>query len=574
LSVRLGKSIRMSPSEAERSHASAASRLFQRRAPAVDWPIVLYAALALAAGWAYASLRIQSDHHLTLDLERNQLRSVTAALQAGTQAMLNDGIGAAIAGANAVMTSHGDMDSASAEDRAEALSKMLTGGAYVRSLFLYSPARFARAGRDGVRETADAPPGWLQLPRSSLNGSTWVGKPIPDPDMSGQMVFPVARHIITPERDGVWAGVLFEFAELEDLFRRLGGDVKVIGLISGDGTVLSVLPRDVSPGLTPGRSVSENELFRRAMKHPESGVVEGFGEVMGTNMLYGYENVHGYDMSILSGQTRDAALEPWRDHRRTTLMVTSAASLLLIVMTAMLSHYSATRRRIGVEREQALADLSRTAGELMRLQDDERRRIGRDLHDSTGQTLAALELSLSRVIQASARSADRRELLEQCAQLASQCSNEIRTASYLLHPPLLDELGLLSALRWLADGFHARSGIEVRLDLPDAMFRLSRDEELTFFRVAQEALTNVHRHAASPWAALRLRGDDRSVVLEIEDGGQGERAPGASRGSFPLGVGLAGMRERVRQVGGTFTVEARPSGTLVRATLPRTQAQQ
>ena len=562
MSVPLDHSMRMS------RHTLAGSL----RSPAVDWPILLYAALALAAGWAYASLRIQSDHHLTLDLERNQLRSVTAALQSGTQAMLNDGIGAAIAGANAVMTSHGDMDSASAADRADALSRTLTGGAYVRSLFLYSPARFARAGRDGIRETADAPPVWLQLPRSSLNGSTWVGKPIPDPDMSGQMVFPVARHIITPERDGVWAGVLFEFAGLDDLFRRLGGDVKVIGLISGDGTVLSVLPRDVSPALTPGASVSENELFRRAMKHPEAGVVEGFGEAMGTNMLYGYERVHGYDMSILAGQTRDVALEPWRGHRRTTLMVTGAASVILIVMTALLSHYSATRRRIGVEREQALADLSRTAGELMRMQDDERRRIGRDLHDSTGQILAALELSLARLLQA-APEADRHELLEQCAQLASQCSNEIRTASYLLHPPLLDELGLLSALRWLADGFHERSGIEVQLDLPVSMLRLSRDEELTLFRVAQEALTNVHRHAGSPWAAVRLRDRTDSVLLEIEDGGRGDSAPGASRGAFPLGVGLTGMRERVRQVGGTFTVEARDSGTVIRTTIPRTQQQ-
>jgi signal transduction histidine kinase len=564
VSVPLGNSARMS--RRERMRRTLAGTVLS---PSVDWPIVFYAVLALVAGWAYASLRIQSDHHLTLDLERNQLRSVTAALQAGAQAMLNDGIGAATSGANAVMTSHGDMDSAGAEDRAEALSRSLTGGDYVRSLFLYSPQRFARAGRDGVRQTADAQPPWLELPRSSLNGSTWVGKPFPDPDGSGQMVFPVARHIITPERDGVWAGVLFEFAGLDALFARLGHDVKVIGLISGDGTVLAVLPKDVSPLLVPGASVSENELFRRAMKHPEAGVVEGFGEAMGTNMLYGYERVHGYDMSILTGQTRDVALEPWRDHRRTTLMVTGAGSLLLIVMTALLSHYSATRRRIGVERELALAELSRTASELMRLQDDERRRIGRDLHDSTGQTLAALELNLSRLMQAPAAPGDRRDLLEQCAQLASQCSKEIRTASYLLHPPLLDDLGLLSALRWLADGFHERSGIEVRLDLPNSMPRLSRDEELTLFRIAQEALTNVHRHAESPWASVRLRQREDSIVMEIEDAGLGSRAPGASRGSFPLGVGLAGMRERVRQVGGTFTVEAGDSGTIVRATLPR-----
>ncbi|MEJ1960729.1 MAG: histidine kinase [Gammaproteobacteria bacterium] len=539
----------------------------------LDWPIVVYAVLALVVGWAYASLRIQSDQHLTLDLERNRLRAVTAALQGGTQAMLNDGVGAAMAGANAVMTSHGNMDSATAEERAEVLSQMLTGGAYVRSLFLYTPARFARAGREGSRDTAAAAPAWLRLPRSSLNGSTWVGKPVLDPDLSGDWVIPIARHIITPDRDGVWAGALFEFAAFEDIYRRLGTDVKVMGLISGDGTVLAMIPKDVTPNLTPGVSVADNALFMRASKHPESGVVEGFGPAMGTEMLYGYEQVHGFDMSILAGQTRDAALDPWRDRRRSTLWVTGVASALIGLLTALLSHYSATRRRIGAEREKALADLSRAASELMRLQDEERRRIGRDLHDSTGQTLAALELSLSRLTRSQAGDAQHRELLEQCVKLAGQCSAEIRTASYLLHPPLLDELGLLSALRWLADGFHERSGIEVRLDLPGSMERLSREEELTLFRVAQEALTNVHRHANSSWARLCLQDSDDWVTLEIQDGGEGDRnkGDGTKNGGFTMGVGLTGMRERVRQVGGTFTIDGAASGTIVKATLPRTR---
>ena len=541
----------------------------------VNWLIVTYAALALIVGWAYASLRIQSDQHLTLDLERNRLRGVTAALQGGIQAMLNDGVGAAVAGANAVMTSHGAVDSASDEERAEVLSKMLTGGDYVRSLFLYSPAHFARAGRDGVRATASEPPPWLQLPRSSLNGSTWVGKPLLDPDLSGEWVIPIARHVITPDRDGVWAGALFEFAAFENVYRRFGQDLRAMGLISGEGTVLAMIPKGVAGSLAPGSSVADNALFVRASKRPESGVVEGFGPAMRMNMLYGYERVHGYDMTILAGQSRDAALEPWRDRRRTTLMVTGVASALIVLMTVLLSHYSVTRHRIGAEREQALADLSRAASELMRLQDEERRRIGRDLHDSTGQTLAALELGLSRLTRLPESGGDRRELLEQCVKLANQCSNEIRTASYLLHPPLLDELGLLSALRWLADGFHDRSGIEVRLDLPESMTRLSREEELTLFRVAQEALTNVHRHAASPWVSLRLLVEDGSVTLEIEDGGKGDRnngATGSTGAAFTLGVGLTGMRERIRQVGGTFIVEPGSAGTIVKATLPRTRA--
>ena len=187
-------------------------------------------------------------------------------------------------------------------------------------------------------------------------------------------------------------------------------------------------------------------------------------------------------------------------------------------------------------RKRAEQELRLLSAELMRLQDEERRRIGRDLHDSTGQTLAALELGLARLLHdTESITGAVRERLEHCARLATQCSTEIRTASYLLHPPLLDELGLLSALRWLADGFRDRSAIEVRLDLPEAMDRLPPDDELCLFRIAQEALTNVHRHAASPWVAIRLKVQSDTVMLEIEDAGRG-MPPGTPR-KMPSGTG-------------------------------------
>ncbi len=225
------------------------------------------------------------------------------------------------------------------------------------------------------------------------------------------------------------------------------------------------------------------------------------------------------------------------------------------------------------EREQVLADLQVLAGELTRIQNEERRRIGRELHDSTGQTLAALELDLARLSEAArSLSTKPRELLDNAVRLARQCSNEIRTASYLLHPPLLDELGLVSALRWLADGLRERSGIEVRLDLPESMPRLSSANELTLFRVAQEALTNAQRHSASPWVAVRLEVLPDAVRLEVEDAGRGiARRDQLGRGTAgvpALGVGLAGMRERIRQVGGTFAVESAGAGTRIRATVP------
>lgn len=220
------------------------------------------------------------------------------------------------------------------------------------------------------------------------------------------------------------------------------------------------------------------------------------------------------------------------------------------------------------QREQVLRDLRSLAAELMRIQDEERRRIGRDLHDSTGQTLAALEMDLARLMAgADALPPRDRELLYECAKLASQCSAEIRTASYLLHPPLLDELGLVSALRWLADGLRQRGGIEVRLKLPESIPRLRPEEELTLFRIAQEALTNAHRHSASPWVEIRLTAGSDSVQLEIEDAGRGVPQDGRGEG-IQSGVGLAGMRERIRQVGGTFAVQSTPSGTCIVATLP------
>ena len=220
------------------------------------------------------------------------------------------------------------------------------------------------------------------------------------------------------------------------------------------------------------------------------------------------------------------------------------------------------------ERERVLAELRGLAGELMRIQDEERRRVGRDLHDSTGQTLAALELDLARLTE-NARSLppEQRALLAECSRLAGLCSAEIRTASYLLHPPLLDELGLVSALRWLADGLRNRGAIEVRLDLPESIPRLPPEEELTLFRIAQEALTNAQRHSASPWVALKLKRSGSSIDLEVEDGGRGITGKEDVRGAPSLGVGLAGMRERMRQIGGTFAVESTGAGTRIRASI-------
>jgi PAS domain S-box-containing protein len=216
--------------------------------------------------------------------------------------------------------------------------------------------------------------------------------------------------------------------------------------------------------------------------------------------------------------------------------------------------------------------LRQLSGRLLRLQDEERRRIARDLHDSTGQKLVALTLELSMIEgQISSLPESVAKIFEDCRQLADDVSTDIRTLSYVLHPPLLDEAGLVSATRWFVDGFMRRSKIRVDLDLPEDLGRMPEELELTLFRILQESLTNVHRHAGSPTANVQVTIEGEKITLEVKDAGHlagtGDGASGEKTGAM-LGVGIRGMRERVRQLGGHLELHSTPQGTTMRATLP------
>jgi PAS domain S-box-containing protein len=224
------------------------------------------------------------------------------------------------------------------------------------------------------------------------------------------------------------------------------------------------------------------------------------------------------------------------------------------------------------ERVRAEEELQRLSGQLLRLQDEERRRIARDLHDSTGQDLVALATTLSQ-LHASIPSSSRRlrKLASQCRALADQCVREVRTLSYLLHPPMLDEAGLEDAIRYYAGGFTERTGIRVELEISPHLGRMKPDAEMALFRVVQESLTNIQRHSGSSQARIRIERDPGMITLEISDKGGG--IPGNLRRqngklSFGLGVGIPSMHERVKLIGGKLDIESNSSGTTVRATIP------
>ena len=222
--------------------------------------------------------------------------------------------------------------------------------------------------------------------------------------------------------------------------------------------------------------------------------------------------------------------------------------------------------------EEALRQLS---SRLLQLQDEERRRIARDLHDITGQKLAVQSILLSQVLnnRSSGLDDDARRVLSECATLTHQIGEEIRTLSYLLHPPLLDELGLASAVKWYTQGFESRTGIKVEVEIPSEFARLLPEVEVTLFRIVQESLTNVHRYSGSPSAFVRVEMTQKEIAVQIGDSGKGIRPeilkslPGAVA---PVGVGIQGMKERMRQLSGHLEISRRPTGgTLVTATLLR-----
>jgi PAS domain S-box-containing protein len=654
---------------------------------AVNWTLIVYALVLCVGIWIYTLERIQSDYRATLEMEREHLRSVSGTFEAQVEAMLGDGVGAALAAANEY-ENPGDLAAASNAQLAETLTHMLTGGPYVRSLFLANGRRFVRVGRSAAPDSGTAPPPWLLPALKFKSGDAWTGGRIPDPENPSETVIPMARRF----GQNSWAGALIAFERLQSVYQQAESG-SGIGLFASDGTTLLVIPEMLT---AEGVNVFGSELFQRVTR-ADFGMLEGIGPFTGKPTIVAFNHVSGYPLLDGAWRRREETFTAWNGRRRTTVLLAGGVTLLVIVTTWLLNyilralrrrelHYralfnnaafgafvlegeriieanrtSATmfgianpsgltgkrmwdlspatqpdgassevlcRERIGravatgadsfewiqqrldtgaqlcaaadlssldadgktltlavihdvserklmdAERERVLNELHELAATLVHIQDDERRRIGRDLHDSTGQGLAALELSLTRLarmMEPASNSAG--ALVDDCVALARQCSTEIRTASYLLHPPLLDEIGLLSALRWLADGLRQRSSIKIDLELPEAMERFPPEYELALFRVAQEALTNVHRHSKSPSVTIRLFEQDNAVILEVEDAGHGISADGASgtvTDAATLGVGLAGMRERMRQLGGALSLRSGVQGTCVRATLTLT----
>ena len=274
-----------------------------------------------------------------------------------------------------------------------------------------------------------------------------------------------------------------------------------------------------------------------------------------------FQNMQDHEQYLLK-----LRVDRWRSRQRLAAIALCLAFLVAGLLFVL--HYHFLNQELAA-RQEAEASLRTLSGRILQIQDEERRKLSRDLHDSMGQTLASAKMNLDLLAQSNPGDG----LIRDCSQLLDQALADTRTISHLLHPPLLDEAGFTFAARWYVEGFSKRSGIQTDLEIPEDLGRLSTPVELALFRVLQESLTNIHKHAGCSRAAVKLLLTPAAVTLAVRDNGKGI-APAVLKGfqndGSLLGVGLAGMRERIRKLGGRLEISSDSTGTRVSALLPRT----
>lgn len=295
-------------------------------------------------------------------------------------------------------------------------------------------------------------------------------------------------------------------------------------------------------------------------------------ELLGNNIrtLVPAWSPHAYHVGELGAACKDNSTFPCEIN---SSPLQTEEGLLITSAIRDITERKRAEQRIAEQTQQlseANHELRHLSSRIVAIRDEERRKLGRELHDSQGQYLAAIKMNLE-MIEAtdSTLSAAQKGALGEAIKLLERSMREIRVISHLLHPPLLDEIGLQAVVPWYLNSFSERSGIQIELDMPTEFAKLPDQIELAVFRILQECLTNVHRHSGSKTAKVRIVSDAGSVTLQVSDSGRGFTLVEDPRsGRLQGGVGITGMRERIRELGGTFDINSSPAGTMVTAALP------
>lgn len=466
-------------------------------------------------------------------------------------------------------------------DRKLAEDKLLASKLRLRLIFDQLPAAVWTTDRD--------------LRILSVSGATLAQSGLPAEASAGM---PVQQFLGDP--DGVSTAAIAHVAALngearsyEHNFDGTIFSVSVNPLHDADGQIAGVIgvALDVTENKRALASVAKLAAIVEASQDAiygmtPSGYITSWNH--GAEKMYGYTaaEVIGQHISIIVLEGKRQKLADMLEELKRGQVIKSFETVrrckdgsLVDVSLTVSAVKDAGGRMIGVsaiahdlrDRKKVERELRALSARLLKVQDEERRNMARDLHDSVIQGLAAGVLNLSILKDSTQLLPEARKTVEETLKITEDAVREIRTFSYLLHPPLLDVMGLQSALRWYVEGYSKRSNIQVELDLPEGQERLAKEIELALFRIVQEALTNIHRHSGGHQAAIHLRRAENEVALVISDDGHGMDAQTLEKvrqeGSV-LGVGIAGMKQRLQQLGGRLDISSSSSGTAVTASVP------
>jgi signal transduction histidine kinase len=517
--------------------------------------IVLFSLLALAVGWAVLLYRVNGDRAASLEASRQQLAPLAKGLGLQIEAMAANGIGSAEAAAGLLRRGQSEAE-ASME-----VAGMLTGGTYVRALFVLDEGKFIIANRPGERFSAGNM-AW----RTALlqeRDLEWVG-PV-EAGTSGY-AFPVARRVPGPEGRPQWVGALIGFEDLEEVYADLGQSRAYVSLVTMRGLMLRRLPKQ-QPDIV-NLDTSASLMHRRFLDRPERSVTLDDGPQPDTGRIFQYAayRVKGLPLITIAGRSELDALATWHAVRTSRVRFMALFSVVSLGLAVLLQLVSNRRwgdlRALAEARRAELQARESLASGLLLAQDAERKRLAGELHDGVGQTLSMLRNRMV-MLRRAGLSPEAEAHAREAQDLATESISELRNMAHSLRPLHLEELGVTSALRALLERMGNSSDIAVHARVEDVDDVVRGPAAVHVYRIVQEAVNNVQRHAGATQMWVDVIRDIAAVEITVRDDGAG-LPPEAQDG-----LGLQSIRERCRMLGATLDVETSGTGgTSVKVRLP------
>lgn len=518
------------------------------------YAVVLFSMLALLAGWIVLLYRVNGDRATVLEASRQQLAPLAKGLGLQIEAMAANGIGSAEAAAG--LLRRGQSESEASLVAAE----MLTGGTYVRALFVLDETKFIIANRPGERFNAGSEP-WREalLQERDLE---WVG-PV-EAGVSGY-VFPVARRVPGPEGRPQWVGAMIGFEDLEEVYGDLGVSRTYVSLVTVGGLMLRRLPRQQPDAVNVDMSASL--MHRRFLDRPERSttLAEGPQPDSGRNLQYAAYRVKGLPLISIAARSEADALAGWADVRSSRLRFMGLFSVVSLALAVLLQLTSNRRwrdlRALAEARRAELQARESLASGLLLAQDAERKRLAGELHDGVGQTLSMLRNRMV-MLRRAGLSPEAESHAREAQDLATESISELRHMAHSLRPLHLEELGVTSALRALLERMDNSSDLTVHVRIEDVDDVVRGPSAVHLYRIVQEAVNNVQRHAAAKQMWVDVIRDIATVEITVRDDGRG--LPETAHD----GLGLQSIRERCRMLGATLDVSSsRGGGTTLKVRL-------